>query len=71
MSMPLSPYYHPDANQSMVEGMMHREAVGGLWDELGALRPEPQVIYNPERGNRSLNLRYLDTTQDKLSLITI
>jgi hypothetical protein len=38
MSTILSPYYHPDANHSMTKGLMHREAVGGLWDELGVLQ---------------------------------
>lgn len=33
-----SPYYNPEALRRVVETNQHREAIGGLWEELGGLQ---------------------------------
>jgi len=33
-----SPYYNPEALRQVSEGDKHRDAVGGLWDEMGQLQ---------------------------------
>lgn len=51
-----SAYYDPESLQRAVAGGRHREAVGGLWEELGALQLDFLINHGLQAGHTLLDI---------------